>query len=112
MIGEDDWVTRTVLSVLIGQGVIGTIVLIGLVAVIRRFLAVEFPASMTAINTRLDRLHTDFEKLEQEFRSYILEQTRLKERVDGLAQRMDGVSRRQDGLDDTSMRRRRVPNER
>lgn len=100
---EPDWLTEAVRPVLVAQALIGTIALIGLVAVLRRFLAVEFPAAMKNVNDRLDTLHSDFKDLETEFRRTLLEVERLKERVDGL-------SRRQDNLDDTGSRRRRPPN--
>lgn len=95
---NDDWLTGLVRPVLVTQAVLGTIALIGLVAVLRRFLSVEFPAAMAAVNTRLDTLHTDFKELEGEFRRSLLEVERLKEKVDNL-------TRRQDNLDDTRTRR-------
>lgn len=97
-----DWLTDAVRPVLVAQAVIGTIALIGLVAVLRRFLSTEFPAAMEAVNNRLDTLHNDFKSLESEFRRSLLEVERLKERVDNL-------SRRTDNLDDTAMRRRSAP---
>lgn len=97
-----DWLTDAVRPVLVAQAIIGTISLIGLVAVLRRFLSTEFPAAMEAVNNRLDTLHNDFKSLESEFRRSLLEVERLKERVDNL-------SRRTDNLDDTAMRRRSTP---
>lgn len=97
-----DWLTDAVRPVLVAQAVVGTIALIGLVAVLRRFLSTEFPAAMHAVNSRLDRLHEDFKSLETEFRRSLLEVERLKEKVENLA-------RRTDSLDDTAMRRRRNP---
>lgn len=97
---EPDWLTQAVRPVLVAQALIGTIALIGLVAVLRRFLAVEFPAAMKNVNDRLDTLHDDFKNLESEFRRSLLEVERLKERVENL-------TRRQDNLDDTGSRRRR-----
>ncbi len=100
--GDSDWLTEAVRPVLVAQAVVGTIALIGLVAVLRRFLSTEFPAAMAAVNNRLDVLHEDFKSLETEFRRTLLDVERLKERIDNL-------SRRQDTLDDTAIRRRRNP---
>ena len=99
---QPDWLTDAVRPVLVAQAVVGTVALIGLIAIIRRFLAVEFPAAMKNVNDRLDTLHGDFKSLETEFRRSLLEVERLKERVENL-------TRRQDNLDDTSTRRRRTP---
>lgn len=94
-----DWLSDAVRPVLVTQAVVGTIALIGLVAVLRRFLQTEFPAAMASVNNRLDILHSDFKSLESEFRRSLLEIERLKERV-------DNMGRRQDTLDDTVGRRR------
>lgn len=99
---QADWLTDAVRPVLVAQAVIGTVALIGLIAIIRRFLAVEFPAAMKNVNDRLDTLHNDFRSLETEFRRSLLEVERLKER-------MENLTRRQDNLDDTAVRRRRNP---
>lgn len=99
---QTDWVTEALRPVLIAQAVIGTAALIGLMAVIRRFMSTEFPAAMKAVNDRLDILHGDFKALETEFRRSLLEVERLKEKVENLM-------RRQDNLDDTASRRRRPP---
>lgn len=97
---ETDWLTSSIRPILVTQAVLGTIALIGLVAVLRRFLSVEFPAAMLAVNVRLDTLHVDFKTLETKFTNTLLEVERLKERVNNLA-------RRQDDLDDTMIRRKR-----
>lgn len=97
---SSDWFTEAARPVLVAQAVFGTIALIGLVAVLRRFLSVEFPAAMKGVNDRLDTLHGDFKSLEAEFRQTLLQVERLKVRVDNLKQR-------QDTLDDTAIRRRR-----
>jgi hypothetical protein len=99
---QPDWLTDAVRPVLVAQAVIGTVALIGLIAIIRRFLSVEFPAAMKNVNDRLDTLHSDFRSLETEFRRSLLEVERLKEK-------MDNLTRRQDNLDDTGSRRRRSP---
>lgn len=96
-----DWLTDAVRPVLITQAVLGTIALIGLVAVIRRFLQHEFPAAMANVNDRLDTLHQDFKSLETEFRRSLLEVERLKERVDNQSRRLDGL--------DTIIGQRRSP---
>lgn len=55
-------------GVLITQAVLGGIGLIGLVAILRRFLVTEFPATMASINGRLEALHKDFEDLSKDLR--------------------------------------------
>lgn len=95
-----DWLTDSARPVFVAQAIIGTIALIGLVAIIRRFLSVEFPAAMKAVNDRLDTLHHDFKSLERDFQGGMRDLERLKERVDQL-------DRRQNTLDDTATRRRR-----
>lgn len=99
-----DWLTDSARPVFVAQAIIGTIALIGLVAIIRRFLSVEFPAAMKAVNDRLDTLHSDFKSLERDFQGSMRDLERLKERVDQL-------DRRQNTLDDTAsrMRRRQPP---
>lgn len=99
---QPDWLTDAVRPVLVAQAVIGTVALIGLIAIIRRFLSVEFPAAMKNVNDRLDILHGDFRSLESEFRRSLLEVERMKEKIENL-------TRRQDNLDDTGTRRRRNP---
>lgn len=97
-----DWLIDSARPIFVAQAIVGTVALIGLVAVLRRFLSVEFPAAMKNVNDRLDTIHSDFKSLESEFRRSLLEVERLKEKVDNLA-------RRQDDLDDTRTRRRRTP---
>lgn len=110
----DDWFTVAVRPVLIAQGVIGIIALIGFYAILRRFLNNEFPAAMQNVNTRLDTLHEDFKELEVDFRRSLLEVERLKERVENLSYRQEMLDRKQDRqdsskvLDDTQTRRRRL----
>lgn len=99
---QADWLVDAVRPVLVAQAVVGTVALIGLIAIIRRFLSVEFPAAMKNVNDRLDILHSDFKSLEAEFRRSLLEVERLKEK-------MENLTRRQDNLDDTVSRRRRNP---
>jgi hypothetical protein len=94
-----DWLSDAVRPVLVTQAVLGTIALIGLVAVLKRFLQHEFPAAMQSVNNRLDTLHDDFKSLENEFRRSLLEVERLKERVESIRQR-------QDNMDETLGRRR------
>lgn len=53
-------------NILIAQAVVGGLGLIGLIAVVRRFMGTEFPAAMLAVNVRLDTLHRDFEALRAE----------------------------------------------
>lgn len=103
--GGGDWITQAVRNVLVGQAVTGTIALIGLFAIIRRFLSHEFPATMASINGRLDTLHEDFKGLETEFRRSLLEVERMKEKIENLTQR-------QNHLDDTMWRRRQAAQER
>ncbi len=99
LLQSSDWLVDAARPVFVTQAIIGTIALIGLVAVLRRFLSVEFPAAMKNVYDRLETLHTDFKSLEIDFRRTLLEVERLKERVEGL-------TRRQDNLDDTAIRRR------
>lgn len=98
-----DWLSDAVRPVLVTQAVLGTIALIGLVAVLKRFLQHEFPAAMQSVNSRLDTLHDDFKSLENEFRRSLLEMERLKERVESMRQR-------QDNMDETLGRRRQPRN--
>lgn len=96
---QSDWLSDAVRPVLVTQAILGTIALIGLVAVLKRFLQHEFPVAMQNVNTRLDTLHDDFKSLENEFRRSLLEMERLKERV-------ENMGRRQDTMDDILGRRR------
>jgi len=95
-IASSDWLTDTVGKVLIGQAIIGAIGLIGLVAILKRFLSTEFPAAMKQVNERLDTLHRDFESFQREFRSAQIEMALLKERV-------DRIRERQRDLDDSGL---------
>jgi hypothetical protein len=56
-----------IIGILIGQAVVGTLALIGFVAILRRFLNTEFPAHMQGVNARLDNIHKDLENLVRDF---------------------------------------------
>jgi hypothetical protein len=96
-----EWISESVWPVLVVQAVAGVIAMIGLYAIIKRFLAVEFPAAMREVNNRLEALHHDFESLERELRQAVIDLTRLKERVDHIKEKQD--------LDETGSRRRPPP---
>ena len=101
------WLWDTAGSVLVGQAVVGLIGLVGLIAVVRRFMSTDFPAAMKGVHDRLDTLHRDFESLEREFRTSILDLERVKERQDAMRSRIDSIERRErDNLEDTRTGRR------
>lgn len=102
---SDDWLTQAIRNVLVGQAVVGTVALIGLFAIIKRFLSHEFPATMASINARLDTLHRDFEKLQVDFTQSLLASARLSEKVENLMRRVDNLE------DGTVSRRRERPRE-
>jgi hypothetical protein len=70
-------------------------------------MATDFPAAMKGVHDRLDTLHKDFESLEREFRTSILDLERVKERQDAMRSRIDSIERRErDNLEDTRTGRR------
>lgn len=101
------WVFDTAGQVLIGQAVIGLVALVGLIAVLRRFLANDFPIAMKGVHDRLDTLHEDLKHLEGEFRLSILDLERLKERQEYMKTRLERIE--QSRADDTQSSRRRRP---
>jgi DNA repair ATPase RecN len=86
--------TAQILGVLITQAVVGAIALVGLVAIVRRFMNSEFPASINAVNQRLDSIHHDMEQLAVEVRQMRRDVDRHEERLSDTRDRVMQLERR------------------
>lgn len=52
-------------AAVVGQIVVGTLFLIGFVAIVRRFMDKEVPAQLASVNASLLAVHSDLEKLSE-----------------------------------------------
>lgn len=95
------------LGSVIGHVVVGTIFMIGFVAVVRRSIDKDIPARLLSIDTHIAKLATELLEMRREVDRHALKIEHL-ERAEGRRQDLE-TRRGNDDPDDSGIRNRRLP---